>query len=372
MKKTLFTVVVLSLAGLSGCASTESIPVNAQNGNVEVMDDAALAIQKVKVIAEKVELQYQSAKDQNYIYFAPDSWKDINSRVRTMRTLVQQFDPNNQGFFGGPSEDKVLDKIEDAQQALDRAARIKILVSEYLVQQLADIAYLSPQVRGEWQYELTKIDESVADLIADIEDDDSTSGYEKQSEKIQTRLFDLEIRIVKNKYHTPLITKMKKLDKKLIPVTHAQVQQSLQKLSDAITLAPREQDVIETIVARVEDDLRRANNVTAEVNWIKSIDSSESEKIALRYRDAVATAAFNLFSEDISSLTYTAQVAYFENAMQNNLNHQQVINDEQAQLIMSLTEQLKTALQDLDENAVDVYSSLQVPSETEPNNKLEN
>lgn len=345
MKKTLCAAIILSAAGLSGCASTESTQGSVDNaGDVAVMDEAALAIQKVKALAEHVELQYESAKEENYVYFAPYSWKKVNSTVRTMRTLVAKFDPNDQGFFGGPSESKVIDKIEVAQEALDNAVRIKALVSTYLVQQLADIRYLAPKVHGQWQNELDDINESTADLIADIEDDDATDGYDKRSAAVQSRLLQLEIRIVKSDYYTPLVKKMKRLDQDLIPQTYAQIQQSIQQLNDAIILAPRDQHIIDTIVVKVENDLRRANNVTAEVNWINSVDRSDSEKIALRYRDAIATVAFDLFAEDISSLTYIEQIAYFDNALRHKLTQQQALNEEQAQLLIPLAQQVQDAL----------------------------
>ncbi|MDX2320114.1 MAG: hypothetical protein QNK26_05885 [Moritella sp.] len=345
MKKTLFAAIVISVAGLSGCASTESTQNNVHNTNdVEIMDEATLAIQKIKALAEHVEQQYESGKNENYVYFAPDSWKKINSAVRSMRTLVAKFDPNDQGFFGGPSESKVIAKIEQAQEALDNAARIKLLVSEFLALQLADIEYLTPQVHGQWRSALTDINDTMADLIADIEDDNSTDDYAKESAAIQARLLQLEIRIVKSNYYNPLVTKMKKLDQDLIPQTYLQIQLSIKQLNDAIIVAPRAQTVIDKMVAKVEDDLRRANNVTAEVNWIKSIDRSESEKIALRYRDSIATVAFNLFATDISSLSYVEQVTYFEDAVQNKLSQQQLFNDEQAQLIISLAEKVKSAV----------------------------
>jgi hypothetical protein len=345
MKKTLCAAMIISAVGLSGCASTESTQDSVDNNNaVAVLDEAELAIQKVKALAEHVEQQYDAGKDADYVFFAPDSWKKINSAVRTMRTLVAKFDPNDQGFFGGPSESKVTDKIEEAQEALDNAVRIKLLVSEFLTQQLADIDYLSPHVHGQWQNELDDIYESTADLIADIEDDESTDGYEKSSAKIQARLLQLEIRIVKSSFYTPLVKKMKKLDQDLIPQTYAQIQQRITQLNDAIVLAPRERPVIDRIIAKVEDDLRRANNVRTEVNWIKSVDRSDSEKIALRYRDAIATVAFNLFAKDISSLTYIEQIAYFDNALRHKLDQQKVLNDEQAELIISLTEKVKGAL----------------------------
>ena len=339
MKKTLFAAVIISAAGLSGCASTESTQESIHNTNdVEVMDEAALAMQKVKALTEHVEQQYESSKDENYVFFAPDSWKQVNSAMSTMRTLVTQFDPNDQGFFGGPSESKVIDKIEEAQAALDNAKRIKELVSVFLTKQLADIEYLTPQVHGSWQSELNDINETIADLIADIEDDNSAKGYEKRSAVVQNRLLQLEIKIVKSNYYTPLIKKMKALDQDLIPQTYVLVEQSVKQLDGAIILEPRNKSVIETIAAKVEDDLRRANNVTTEVNWINRVARSKSEQIALRYRNAIATMAFNLFDEDISSLTYVEQVAYFDHTLRNKLAQQQALNDEQAQLIMTLTE----------------------------------
>lgn len=353
MKKTLCAAMIISAAGLSGCASSESTQGSVDNSNaVEVMDEAALAIQKVKALAEHVEQQYDAGKDEDYVFFAPDSWKKINSAVRSMRTLVAKFDPNDQGFFGGPSESKVTDKIEEAQEALDNAVRIKLLVSDFLMQQLADMDYLAPHVHGQWQNELDDIHESTADLIEDIEDDESTDGYEKSSAKIQDRLLQLEIRIVKSNFYTPLVQKMKKLDQSLIPQTYAQIQQRIAQLKNAIEFAPREQPILDTIIAKVEDDLRRADNVTTEVNWIKSVDRSDSEKIALRYRDAIATVAFKLFAKDISSLTYIEQITYFDNALRHKLNQQKVLNDEQAELIISLTEKVKGALVETETDAL--------------------
>lgn len=349
MKKTLCAAMIISAAGLSGCASSESTQGSVDNSNaVEVMDEAALAIQKVKALAEHVEQQYDAGKDEDYVFFAPDSWKKINSAVRSMRTLVAKFDPNDQGFFGGPSESKVTDKIEEAQEALDNAVRIKTLVSVFLTQQLADMEYLSPHVHGQWQNELDDIHESTADLIEDIEDDESTDGYEQSSAKIQARLLQLEIKIVKSNSYTPLVKKMKKLDQELIPETYAQIQQRILQLKDAIELAPREQHILDAIIVKVEDDLRRAINVTTEVHWINSVDRSESEKIALRYRDAIATVAFKLFSKDISSLTYIEQITYFDNALRHQLHQQKELNDEQAKLIISLTEKVKGALAETD------------------------
>jgi len=336
MKKTLCAAMIISAAGLSGCASSESTQGSVDNSNaVEVMDEAALAIQKVKALAEHVEQQYDAGKDEDYVFFAPDSWKKINSAVRSMRTLVAKFDPNDQGFFGGPSESKVTDKIEEAQDALDNAVRIKTLVSVFLTQQLADMEYLSPHVHGQWQNELDDIHESTADLIEDIEDDESTDGYEQSSAKIQARLLQLEIRIVKSNLYTPLVKKMKKLDQGLIPETYAQIQQRIVQLKDAIELAPREQHILDAIIVKVEDDLRRANNVTTEVNWINSVDRSESEKIALRYRDAIATVAFKLFAKDISSLTYIEQITYFDNALRHQLNHKKSLMMSRLNLLLA-------------------------------------
>ncbi|MGC3834883.1 hypothetical protein ACPSKX_11710 [Moritella viscosa] len=75
---------------------------------------------------------------------------------------------------------------------------------------------------------------------------------------------------------------------------------------------------------------------------------AHSEMIALRYRDAIATAAFNLFSEDISSLTYVEQIAYFHDALHNKFEQQQALNNEQAQLIITLTEKVKLGLTETD------------------------
>ena len=105
MKKTLLAVGIASVIGLSGCAST---PESQGEGQVATTAETAADVaslqakQKVNDHAAKVEQLYLSAKNDNVAYFAPEHWSTVKSKIAKMRSQVTEFDPNDQGFFGGP------------------------------------------------------------------------------------------------------------------------------------------------------------------------------------------------------------------------------------------------------------------------------
>lgn len=350
MKKTLLAVTIATAIGLTGCASTSpEQSAGQQVSGAAVQDDAAsLSAKKVKASADAVEMNYQAAKKENYAYFAPAHWKKVNAAIKDMRSIVAEFDPNDQGFFGGPSEVKVLKQINRTQASLDNAQRIKGLVSEYLAQVMADIDYLSPQIGTQWNKDFAQINNAIADLIADIEGEGKTSGFETRRANIQGRLLQLEVKIVKSTHYTPLFQQWGQLDKALIPLSYSQVKKDLVALNDAINLSPRNLDKIKDLVAVVENDLTRAKNVSTEVSWINSIDRRKSETIALRYRNALEKLAVNLVDKDISGLSFNKQIITLENEINHKLAQMAASEEqklaEQQQLIHELRSQLDAAL----------------------------
>ncbi len=350
MKKTILAAAIVSVVGLSGCASTSSEqPVSQKGASNVVLDDAAsLADKRVKESAGKVEQNYQSATNENYAYYAPAHWKKVNSELKEMRSLVAEFDPNDQGFFGGPSESDVIEQIDNTQASLEAAQRIKGLVSQFLAQAMADVEYLSPQITAQWQNDFAQINRSISAVIAEIEDEGKTAGLETRRANIQGRLLQLEIKIVKSNVYMPLFKQMGNLNKVLIPQSYSQVKKDLVQLNDTIGLSPRNAELIQKLVAGVDNDLIRARNVSLEVNWINSVNRAKSETIALRYRNALEKMAVNMIGKDISSLSFADQISTLESE----LNHKSAQiaavemkkSAEQARLISALRKQLDATI----------------------------
>ncbi|PKH06094.1 hypothetical protein [Moritella sp. Urea-trap-13] len=339
MKKTILATAVIAIVGLSGCASTTpetSVNLSVTN-KIEPNDVMLLSSQKVTKSATQVEQNYLSAQNERYAYYAPASWTSVNESIKKMRTLVAEFDPNDQGFFGGPTESEVLTQIDNTQASLDKARRIKGLVSNYLAKSLADADYLSSKIQTQWQSELKNINNSINDIIEDIEDEGKTSGFETRRANIQARMLKLEIKMVKSTHYAPLLALSQKVDQDLIPKSYAQVKGALVKLNDSINLAPRNSEVINNLVSTVESDLTRASNVSAEVSWINSIDSDDSENIALRYRNAFEKLSLSVIEQDVSSLSYAQQMTRFESDINDQLA-------EQATEINGLKAKLATAV----------------------------
>jgi hypothetical protein len=319
MKKTILAAAIISVVGLSGCASTGSEQsANQENTSNVVLDDAAaLADKRVKESAGDVEQHYQSAANENYAYYAPEHWKKVNSELEEMRSLVAEFDPNDQGFFGGPSESDVIEQIDNTQASLEAAQRIKGLVSQFLAQAMADVEYLTPQIKAQWKNDFAQIKRSISGVIAEIEDEGKTAGLETRRATIQGRLLQLEIKIVKSNVYTPLFKQMGNLNKVLIPRSYSQVKKDLVQLNDTIGLSPRNAELIQKLVAGIDNDLIRARNVSLEVSWINSVNRAKSETIALRYRNALEQMAVNMIGKDISSLSFADQISTLESE----LNH---------------------------------------------------
>jgi outer membrane murein-binding lipoprotein Lpp len=350
MKKTILAAAIVSIVGLSGCASTGSEQsANQENTSNVVLDDAAaLADKRVKESAGKVEQNYLSAANENYAYYAPEHWKTVNSELEEMRSLVAEFDPNDQGFFGGPAESDVIEQIDNTQASLEAAQRIKGLVSQFLAQAMADVEYLSPQIKTQWKNDFAQIKRSISGVIAEIEDEGKTAGLETRRATIQGRLLQLEIKIVKSNVYTPLFKQMGNLNKVLIPQSYLQVKKDLVQLNDTIGLSPRNAELIQKLVAGIDNDLIRARNVSLEVNWINSVNRAKSETIALRYRNALEKMAVNMIGKDISSLSFADQISTLESE----LNHKsaQVAevemkkSTEQTRLISGLRAQLDAVI----------------------------
>jgi hypothetical protein len=343
MKKTLL---VMAIVGLSGCASIglEQFGEQDSTRKAELANSASLATSRVTESSAEVEKNYLLAKDENYAYYAPAHWETANSAIKNMRKVVAKFDPNNQGFFGGPSESEIIKKIETTQTSLEGAKRTKSLISPFLAQVIENVEYLTPQIDEQWQEEFARIKGAIVDVIVDIEQEEKTGGFETRREKIQARLLFLEIKIVKSVHYTPLFEQLGQLSQALIPQSYLQVKESLVQLKETIEQSPRNVESINNLVAGVENDLARANNVSLEVSWINSVNRLQSEDIALRYRNAFEKVAVKLIEKDISSLSFADQMVAFENEL--NLKSKQQAaseqneNEEQVALIATLRSQL--------------------------------
>ena len=251
--------------------------------------------------------------------------------------------------LAAPSEDDVIEAIDETKVVLASATKIKLLIADYLAQPVEDVTYLTPKIKPQWKKTFAAINRSLASLIADIEDDEETAGYDERRAKIQARLFKLEVKVVINNYYTPLLKRSAQLSKTLIPVSYKLVLQELAKLNSAIAIAPRDMTVIEALTKDIENALLRAENVTTEVKWIRSVQRGQAEQIALRYRNGVEKAAQNLTETDISSLTFAEQVSKLESLVNEKINNRRLVQEQddakQAVLISALKAQLNAALE---------------------------
>lgn len=302
---------VLFFSLVSGCASFEKKTSATANLQQNKITNTQLT-QQIKDASVQVEQDYQQAKQQNFNYYAPNIWQSVQHDIVDMRRLVNKFDPNDQGFFGGPSESAVFASITEISNKLIQAQKIKQQISTFLAQPLADIAYLTPKINDQWQSDFNNINQDVNQIINDLENDYAASAQNNQRYKLQKKIHALEINIVMADYYAPLARQFEQLDQWVIPQSYNEVLADLEKLDDIITTSPRDMATIDQAAMLVKKAIQSAQHVTADVNWINNLDKIQREDIVLQYRTTLESLGLKFIDQDLSDLSSKAQVQAFE------------------------------------------------------------
>ncbi len=306
------TLVFLTL--ITGCASFDKKSSTTADLQQTKVSNSRLN-QRVNDAVTNVEQTYLKAKDENFATYAPNTWKSIQKDLVSMRKLVNRFDPNDQGFFGGPSESTVLEDIAEVSDALIKAQKTKAQVTAFLAKPLADIEYLTPKIDNVWQRDFAIINQDLNKIINMIEDDYLVSRQELERDKLQKKISDLEINIVTADYYSPLEDQFNLLNQQLIPQSYNNVSQGLQQLNGIIVTTPRNTSSLTTTASLVKNEIQRAEHVTTDVNWINGLDIKQREQVVLRYRATLEGLGTKFIGQDLSNLSYKAQVQTFELAL---------------------------------------------------------
>ncbi|MFT5880963.1 MAG: nicotinamide mononucleotide adenylyltransferase [Moritella sp.] len=337
--------VLLFLTAVTSCASFEKKSASREIQIIQHTTDANKMIsQRVKDAATNVERNVVLSQAENYEYYAPSTWKKIKSDRAKMHILVNNFDPSDQGFFGGPSESTVLKSIRQTQASMDKAMQTKTLVNGFLAQPQADIKYLEPKINNTWKIDFERINDDLIRLIANLEYDDNIANHRASRDALQKKIDDLEILIVKGHYYSPLQAKFEKLDSQLIPSSYEQIQNELQQLDYRITQSPRDQENLTQAANLVKDNIQRAQHIVTDVNWINGLAKSQRENIVLHYRNGLEALSLKLLNKDLSTLSYKDQINEFEAAVVEKIRHNKMLKMEQLNEQGTEIEQLKSQL----------------------------
>ncbi|WP_420271267.1 hypothetical protein, partial [Moritella viscosa] len=225
------------------------------------------------------------------------------------------FDPNDQGFFGGPSESTVLEDIAEVSNELIKAQKTKTQVTVFLAQPLADIEYLAPKIDTVWQRDFVIINQDLSHIINMIEEDYLVSRQEFERDKLQKKISELEINIVTADYYFPLEDQFNLLNQQLIPLSYNNVSQGLQQLNTIIITSPRDTALLTTTANLITNGIQRAEHITTDVSWINGLDIKQREQIVLHYRTTLEGLGTKFIGQDLSNLSYKAQVQTFELAL---------------------------------------------------------
>jgi len=302
---------VLLLTLITGCSSFEKKTTATADLQQSKVINVQLS-QKVNDATTQVEQDYLKAKDENFAYYAPNTWQSIERNLLSARKLINRFDPNNQGFFGGPSETTVLTSIKEVSDKLKQAQNTKNQVLTFLAKPLADIEYLTPKINDEWKKEFASINQDLNQLIDTIDAGYTVEKQQNSRKRLQTKIHDLEINIVTANYYSPLKQQFSHLNRQLIPQSYNAVSQGLQQLNGVIAASPRDTAALTAAANAVKNDIQSAEHVTTDVKWINNLDKKQREEIVLQYRASIEKLGHKFLDQDLSNLSYKAQVSTFE------------------------------------------------------------
>ncbi|QUM76208.1 hypothetical protein HWV00_08225 [Moritella sp. 24] len=364
------TVILITL--VTGCASFEKkSSADAVPQQVQISDTKLS--ERVDNAASQVEQHYVKAQNENYSFYAPSTWQSTQKDIVSMRKLVNEFDPNNQGFFGGPSEREVLASISEVGNALTQAQNTKDQVTTFLAKQLADIEYLTPKIDKVRQREFATINKKLNQLISMIEKEYTLSRQEAYRDKLQKRIHTLEIDIVTADYYSPLEEKFNQLNQQVIPQSYNSVLQELKQLDHTITTEPRNQNALEGAANVVDKNIQSAVHVTTDVNWINSLNKKQREQIVLNYRSTLEDLGLKFLDQDLSNLSYKAQVKTFEVALSAKLAEFEVkdtdVTTEKVELVESKPKNNITEIEAVKTDTVEVAT---IEASTVENNPVKN
>ena len=113
-------------------------------------------------------------------------------------------------------------------------------------------------------------------------------------------------------YYAPLEKQFHQLNKRLIPQSYNKVLLGLQQLNNVITAAPRDTMALTDTANQIKKDIQSAKHIAADVNWINNLDKNQREEIVLHYRATLEGLGLKFFNQDLSNLSYKAQISTFE------------------------------------------------------------
>ncbi|GIC79425.1 hypothetical protein [Moritella sp. F3] len=309
MLKITHTALLITL--VTGCASFENKTVSTDE--LQRMAEINIqANQRVNDAVALVEESYLQASDENFTFYAPKTWKSVQKDIESMHYIVNRFDPSDQGFFGGPSEEKVLASVREVNDRLLQAEQTKAKVIAFLSKPLADIEYLSPKITPTWQRDFAYINKAMNKLISNIETNNASSWQATNRDKLQKKLNELEINIVTAEYYSPLEDKFDQLNQRLIPQSYNRVQQELQNLTTVITSSPRDVIALDDAANLADKYIKSAEHVSSDVDWINKLDKKQREQIVLHYRATLEDFGHKFLGQDLSDLSYKQQVNTFK------------------------------------------------------------
>ena len=328
-------VLVLISCFLAGCQTTSDVvkeqrELNEQNQNY-LEAQAAL---------DGLSERFKLAKTENLDYYAAAIMKEAQRKLKTAneKFLTMRFDSSR---ATRRLVEKIQSSIDDANQLLDTASRLKVAAEATLGESFAQINRLEElDTPNQFPSDYRDVKRILDGLVKNIADGKMSKAQDRQADLLQ-RLNALEIATIKQVTLTNANTEIDALKDlradRYVPLSFQKAVAAKNAAEAIIASSPRDKSAIEAALFSVNYEISHTENLILEVKNLLAVERSEMEFYLLTIEAQLSQVAKILGTERISDRSISSQIEWIKNTSHVVLTENSKLRDMTVELEAALT-----------------------------------
>lgn len=341
-------VLVLISCFLAGCQTTSDVvteqqELNAQNQNYLEAQSAL----------DDLTERFEQAKTEDLEYYAAATMKAAQRKLKTAneKFLTMRFDSSR---AKRRLVEKIQSSIDDANQLLDTASRLKAAAEGTLGESFAQINRLeelgTPKLFPSDYRDVKRV---LDGLVKNIADGRMSRAQDRQADLLQ-RLNALEIATVKQIMLTNANVEIEALKDlradRYVPLSLQKAVAAKNAAEAIIASSPRDQSAIGAAVSLVNYEISHTKSLILEVKNLLAVEKSEMEFYLLTIEVQLSQVARILGTERISDRSIASQIQWIKDTSSDVVKQNSDLSDTIVKLEAELTKTAVTNQEDIQKN----------------------
>jgi hypothetical protein len=336
-------VLVLISCLLAGCQTTSDVVKEQQ----ELSEQNQNYLEAQTALDDLTE-RFERAKTEDLDYYAAAVMKEAQRKLKTAneKFLTMRFDSSR---ATRRLVEKIQSSIDDANQLLDTASRLKAAAEATLGESFAQINRLkeldTPKLFPSDYRDVKRV---LDGLVKNIADGRMSKAQDRQADLLQ-RLNALEIATIKQVTLTNANAEIDALKDlradRYVPLSFQKAVAAKNAAEAIIASSPRDKSAIEAALSSVNYEISHTENLILEVKNLLAVERSDMEFYLLTIEAQLSQVAKILGTERISDRSISSQIQWIKNTSYGVLTENSKLRDMTVELEAELT---KTAVANQD------------------------